>query len=202
MAECGLPGAAELVLGQRSDDDAGGPDLRAPCLRHRHGGVGNREVPVTEEPVLVTPFGTLLRFRKDIDSAQPRVLVVAPLSGHFATLLRDTVKTLLADHDVYITDWHNARDVPLSDGAFGFDDYVDHLVQLPRGDGPGRPCRRRLPARRSGARGRGRHGRDRRTRPCPRSMTLMAGPVDSQHQPDQGERARHRRSRSTGSRRT
>ena len=78
--------------------------------------VGNREVAGHEEAVLATPFGTLLRFRKDVDTPQPRVLLVAPLSGHFATLLRDTVRTLLPDHDVYITDWHNARDVPLAAG--------------------------------------------------------------------------------------
>ena len=59
-----------------------------------------------------TPFGTLLHFKKDIEQAQPRVLLVAPLSGHFATLLRATVRTMLPEHDVYITDWHNARDVP------------------------------------------------------------------------------------------
>ena len=57
------------------------------------------------------PFGTLLRFKKDIALAQPRVLLVAPLSGHFATLLRATVRTMLPEHDVYITDWHNARDI-------------------------------------------------------------------------------------------
>ena len=61
-----------------------------------------------------TPFGTLLRFRKDTEVVQPRVLVVAPMSGHFATLLRGTVAVLLPDHDVYITDWKNARDAPLS----------------------------------------------------------------------------------------
>jgi poly(3-hydroxybutyrate) depolymerase len=76
--------------------------------------VGNREVAVTEEPAHVTPFGTLLHFKKDVDMAQPRVMVVAPLSGHFATLLRETVRTLLPENDVYITDWHNARDVPAS----------------------------------------------------------------------------------------
>ena len=59
-----------------------------------------------------------------------RVLVVAPMSGHFATLLRGTVSVLLPDHDVYITDWKNARDIPLSDGTFGFDEYVDHLIRF------------------------------------------------------------------------
>src|SRR3954469_4559398 len=61
--------------------------------------VGDREVAVREEPVLKTPFGTLLRFRKNVERFEPRVLLVAPLSGHFATLLRGTVRTLLADHD-------------------------------------------------------------------------------------------------------
>src|SRR5262245_56909020 len=90
--------------------------------------VGNREVAVHEEAAYATPFGTLLHFKKDIDVAQPRVLLVAPLSGHFATLLRATVKTMLPEHDVYITDWHNARDIPLLYGRFGFDDYSDHLI--------------------------------------------------------------------------
>src|SRR6266851_8281223 len=99
--------------------------------------VGNREVAVREEAVRVTPFGTLLHFKKDIDMMQPRVLLVAPLSGHFATLLRATVRTLLADHDVYITDWHNPRDVPLSQGRFGFDEYVLQLVEFLGTLGPG-----------------------------------------------------------------
>ena len=81
--------------------------------------VGNREVEVQEKPVVVTPFGTLLHFKKDMDAPQPRVLLVAPLSGHFATLLRETVRTMLPEHDVFITDWHNARDVPLKHGRFG-----------------------------------------------------------------------------------
>ena len=79
--------------------------------------MGNREVEVVEENVYRLPFGTLLHFKKDVDVPQPRVLVVAPLSGHFATLLVGTVRTLLPDHDVYITDWHNARDVPMAAGA-------------------------------------------------------------------------------------
>ena len=74
--------------------------------------VGNREVAVQEEAAVRTAFGTLLHFKKDLAAAQPRVLLMAPLSGHFATLLRATVRTMLPDHDVFITDWHNARDVP------------------------------------------------------------------------------------------
>ncbi|MBJ7535234.1 polyhydroxyalkanoate depolymerase [Rhodomicrobium vannielii ATCC 17100] len=144
--------------------------------------VDNRDVAVTEEPLAKTPFGTLLRFRKDIDVAQPRVLVVAPLSGHFATLLRNTVETLLQDHDVCITDWHNARDVPLSAGRFGFEDYIDHLIQWMRVIGPGghvvavcQPCVQVLAAvaimAQSGDPAK------------PRSMTLMAGPIDTRINP-------------------
>jgi hypothetical protein len=99
--------------------------------------VGNEEVAVHEEATRVTPFGTLLHFKKNIDTAQPRVLLVAPLSGHFATLLRATVKTLLSDHDVFITDWHNVRDVPRSKGRFGFDEYIQHVVEFLETIGPG-----------------------------------------------------------------
>jgi polyhydroxyalkanoate depolymerase len=138
---------------------------------------GGREVAVSEETVTATPFCTLLHFRKDIDVAQPRVLVVAPLSGHFSTLLRGTVRTLLADHDVFLTDWHNARDVPLASGRFGFDEYVGHVVAFLEELGPGthvlavcQPCVQVLAAvavlAAAGSPAQ------------PRSMTLMAGPVD------------------------
>src|SRR5208283_3894081 len=133
---------------------------------------------VTEEALDVTPFGTLLHFKKKIAQAQPRVLVVAPLSGHFATLLRNTVQTLLVDHDVCITDWHNARDVPLQAGAFGFDGYVDHLIRWLRHMGPGthvvavcQPCVQVLAATAVMA--------EAGDPAQPLSMTLMAGPVDT-----------------------
>ena len=100
-------------------------------------GPGGEPLPVVEEAVLETPFATLLRFRKEGAPAQPRVLVVAPMSGHFATLLRDTVRTLLRDHDVYITDWANVRDVPLAEGRFGLDEYIDHVMQFVRALGEG-----------------------------------------------------------------
>ncbi|MGO9984718.1 MAG: polyhydroxyalkanoate depolymerase [Rhodomicrobium sp.] len=144
--------------------------------------VGNREVAVTEEALAVTPFGTLLHFKKDLQQEQPRVLVVAPLSGHFATLLRSTVQTLLVDHDVCITDWHNARDVGISAGRFGFDDYVDHLIQWLRVMGPGshllavcQPCVQALAAAAVMA--------EAGDPAKPRSMTLMAGPVDTRVSP-------------------
>ena len=92
--------------------------------------VKGQAVPVVEEVALTSPFATLLRFRKPGAPPQPKVLVVAPMSGHFATLLRDTVRTVLQDHDVYVTDWHNVRDVPLAAGRFGLDEYTDHIIQF------------------------------------------------------------------------
>jgi len=95
------------------------------------------EHPVVEEVTAQTPFATLRRFRKVGAAEQPRVLVAAPMSGHFATLLRDTVRTLLRDHDVHVTDWHNVRDVPLSAGRFGLDEYIDHMIEFTAALGPG-----------------------------------------------------------------
>jgi polyhydroxyalkanoate depolymerase len=144
--------------------------------------VGNEEVAVREEAALVTPFGTLLRFRKEIDTPQPRILLVAPLSGHFATLLRNTVKTLLPEHDVYITDWHNARDVPLSAGRFGFEDYVDHLIRFLEKIGPGAHmlavCQPTVAALAATAVMAQNHNPAQ-----PRSLTLMAGPIDCRVNP-------------------
>jgi poly(3-hydroxybutyrate) depolymerase len=93
-------------------------------------GLEGRAVVVKEAVVERTPFCSLLHFRKEASAGQPRVLLVAPMAGHFATLLRGTVATLLADHDVYLTDWHNARDVPVSEGPFGFDHFVGHLIRF------------------------------------------------------------------------
>jgi len=144
--------------------------------------VGNREVEVREEAAHKTPFGTLLHFKKDVATTQPRVLLVAPLSGHFATLLRATVRTMLPEHDVYITDWHNARDVPLIAGRFGVDEYVDHLIKFLEVMGPGahvlavcQPCVAVLSAVAVMAQ---------QSNPAqPRSMTLMAGPIDCRVNP-------------------
>ncbi len=144
--------------------------------------VGGKEVAVMEEAVHSTPFGTLLHFRKERKTDQPRVLLVAPMSGHFATLLRETVRTMLQEHDVYITDWHNARDVPLGDGRFGMDEYVDHLLEFMRVIGPGahlmaicQPCVPALAAASVMA--------EDKDDCAPRSLTLMAGPIDCRVNP-------------------
>ncbi len=144
--------------------------------------VGNREVDVHEEAAHKTPFATLLHFKKDIAQVQPRVLLVAPLSGHFATLLRATVRTMLPDHDVFITDWHNARDVPLFAGRFGVDEYLEHMMKFLEVMGPGahvvavcQPCVAALAAVAVMAQA---------GNPAqPRSVTLMAGPIDTRVNP-------------------
>ena len=144
---------------------------------------GNRITAVHEEVTLALPFGDLLRFAKaEVSAPQPKMLVVAPLSGHFATLLRGTVATLLADHDVYITDWNNARDVPASAGEFGLDDYIDYVIRFLQELGPGahvlavcQPCVPVLAAAALMA-----QDRD----PCqPRSMALLGGPIDVRESP-------------------
>jgi polyhydroxyalkanoate depolymerase len=144
--------------------------------------INRQVVAVSEEVVHRTPFCSLLHFRKDIQPTQPRVLLVAPLAGHFATLLRGTVTTMLAEHDVYITDWHNARDVPLAEGPFGFDDFVGHLVRFLQLLGPGthvvavcQPTVATLAAVALMA--------EDGNPAQPRSMTLIAGPNDTRINP-------------------
>ncbi len=147
--------------------------------------IGRRLVAVTEETTAETPFGKLLHFRKQTrhpQPAQPKVLIVAPLSGHFSTLLRGTIRTLLVEHDVYVTDWQNARDIPLSAGRFDFDAYIDHVVGFLEAIGPGahvvavcQPCVQVLAAVALMAEA---------GHPAqPRSMALMAGPVDPRINP-------------------
>lgn len=144
--------------------------------------VGAKDVAITESVVRVTPFCTLLHFEKNSDIAQPKVLLVAPLSGHFSTLLRDTAKTLLSDHDVYITDWHNARDVPTEHGQFDLDDFIDLVVRFIEDVGPNthvvsvcQPCVPVLAAVALMA--------ENKSPLQPSSMTLMAGPIDTRINP-------------------
>ena len=105
-----------------------------PSFRISSTSIGGIDVDVTEETVWAEPFCRLVHFKRDVSdeqrAADPRVLLVAPMSGHFATLLRGTVETLLPDHEVYITDWTDARDVPVMAGNFDLDDYIDYLVAM------------------------------------------------------------------------
>ena len=151
--------------------------------------VGGVEVAVQEQVALTKPFCRLLRFKRFTDNtqaldqmkAQPTVLVVAPLSGHHATLLRDTVKCLLHDHKVFITDWTDARMVPPEVGPFHLDDYVEYVQEFIRHIGPDvhviSVCQPTVPvlAAVSLMASRG--------EPTPRSMTMMGGPIDARKSP-------------------
>ena len=154
------------------------------CITHVMAGEGaaTLEVKVTEEMVHVAPFGSLLHFKREGVQDQPRVLIVAPMSGHFATLLRETVRTMLADHDVYITDWHNARDVPLEAGRFGLDEYTEYVMNFLGIIGPGthlmaicQPCVAALAATALMA--------EDKHPAAPASLILMAGPIDCRINP-------------------
>jgi poly(3-hydroxybutyrate) depolymerase len=94
--------------------------------------IGGEPVAVSIETAVARPFCNLLHFRKATGAVQPKLLIVAPLSGHFATLLRDTVRTALPDFDVWVTDWVDAKTVPLSHGPFHLDDYVDYIREFIR----------------------------------------------------------------------
>ncbi|MBV8503414.1 MAG: polyhydroxyalkanoate depolymerase [Paucibacter sp.] len=144
---------------------------------------------VREQVVLKLPFGSLLHFCKAADEAreQPKVLLVAPLSGHFSTLLRETARSLLEHHEVYITDWHNARDVGLHHGSFGLDDYIEYMRRFISAMGPDghviavcQPCVAALAAVALMA--------EDDDPAQPRSLTLMAGPVDCRVNPTEVNR--------------
>jgi poly(3-hydroxybutyrate) depolymerase len=144
--------------------------------------VDGTEVAVSEEVVASHPFCNLLHFRKDLTRDEPTVLVVAPLSGHFATLLRGTVETLLLDHNVYLTDWVNARDVPLLYGRFDLDDFVELVVRFVRLLGPRTHvmavCQPSVPVLAAVSL----LATD--NDPCqPSSMILMGGPIDTRANP-------------------
>ena len=141
-----------------------------------------QDIAVQEEVALELPFGNLVHFRKEGIAGQPKVLLAAPMAGHFPTLLRNTAQTLLADHDVYLTDWKSGRDVPLAEGRFGTDDYIDHLTEFFAHIGPGvhgmavcQPCPSMLAATALMA--------EDNHPATPKSLTLMAGPVDTSISP-------------------
>jgi poly(3-hydroxybutyrate) depolymerase len=144
--------------------------------------VGGRKVAVVEEIVLRKPFGQLKRFRREGIEGQPKLLMVAPMSGHYATLLRGTVERMLPGHDVYITDWRDAKLVPTSQGRFDLDDYIDYLVEFLEAIGPGAHllavCQPSVPAFAAAAL----MSADKH--PCrPKTLTMMGGPIDTRKAP-------------------
>ena len=164
-------------------------EYEKPQFGINHVTVDGTDVVIQEQVVEEKPFCRLLRFKRFTDDGkllekmrlQPSVLVVAPLSGHHSTLLRDTVRTLLQDHKVYITDWVDARMVPAEDGAFHLDDYINYVQDFIRKVGPDvhviSVCQPTVPVLAAvslmASRGEA----------TPRSMTMMGGPIDARKSP-------------------
>jgi len=144
--------------------------------------VDGKQVAVHEEIVLRKPFGQLKRFRREGVEGSPRLLIIAPMSGHYATLLRGTVERMLPKHDVYITDWRDAKLVPTDSGRFDLDDYVDYLIEYFEHIGPGAHalavCQPSVPAYAAAA------VMSADKNPArPRTLTMMGGPIDTREAP-------------------
>ena len=167
-----------------------GKDYEKPPWNIHEVEIGGRKVPILEQEEVRKPFCRLVRFKRYSDDAatiarlkdNPVVLVVAPLSGHHATLLRDTVRTLLRDHKVYVTDWIDARMIPVEEGSFGLDDYVAYIEDFIRHIGADNlnvmsVCQPTVPVMAAislmAARG----------EKLPRSMVMMGGPIDARRSP-------------------
>ena len=149
--------------------------------------VDGREVAVTEEIVLQKPFGQLKRFRREGVEGGPKLLIVAPMSGHYATLLRGTVERMLVSADVYITDWRDAKLVPMSEGKFDLEDYVDYIVDFLEAIGPNEGeggthmlavCQPSVPCYAAVAL----MNADKHPA-LPKTLTMMGGPVDTRKAP-------------------
>jgi len=144
--------------------------------------VDGQTVAVTEEIALRKPFGQLKHFVREGVEGGPKLLIVAPMSGHYATLLRGTVERMLPGHDVYITDWRDAKVVPLSEGGFDLDDYVDYIIEFLEHIGPGTHmlavCQPSVPCYAAAC------VMSADGNPCrPRTLTMMGGPIDTREAP-------------------
>lgn len=153
-----------------------------PAFGLDHTVIDGKAVPVREEIVVQKPFGQLKRFVRAGVEGGPRLLIVAPMSGHYATLLRGTVERMLPGHDVYITDWRDARSVPAAAGRFDLEDYVDYLISFLEEIGPGAHmlavCQPSVPCYAAVAL------MSANNHPClPKTLTMMGGPVDTRQAP-------------------
>jgi poly(3-hydroxybutyrate) depolymerase len=183
------PGATRLSAGYellyRIGKDYEKPEFNIHSVRK-----DGHDIPVVEQTVLEKPFCRLLRFKRYADDSalvgkmkdEPVVLICAPLSGHHATLLRDTVRQMLEDHKVYITDWLDARMVPFEDGAFHLDDYIAYIQEFIRFIGARKVhvisvCQPTVPVLAAISLMASR-GED-----TPRTMTMMGGPIDARRSP-------------------
>jgi poly(3-hydroxybutyrate) depolymerase len=172
--------AASAELFERTTRRYGKPAFDLPTTL-----VGGQRVAVTERVVWERPFCRLLHFERALNPGQitgPKVLIVAPMSGHYATLLRGTVEAFLPGHEVYITDWIDARMVPLATAGFDLDDYIDYLIAMFQMLGPDTHvmavCQPAVPVIAAVARMESENDPS-----APRSMTLMGGPIDTRRAP-------------------
>jgi len=172
--------AAALDVFERVTRRYGKPEFGIDAVK-----IDGHKVPVKQKTVWSRPFCNLLHFERQFEGKRandPKLVIVAPLSGHYATLLRGTVRTMLQTNDVYITDWVDARQVPISDGRFGLDDYVDYLIDLFHHLGPNvnvmAVCQPSVPVLAAVA-----LMSARRDPMVPATMTLMGGPIDTRVNP-------------------
>ena len=173
--------AASLEVFAHAAAPRGKPEFGIDSVRIR-----GKDVPVNEEILLRKPFGQLKHFYREGVAGGPRLLIVAPMSGHYATLLRGTVERLLPSFDIYITDWRDAKLVPLSEGTFNLDDYVDYLIEFLEliGTRAGeRPhmlavCQPAVPAFAAAAL----MSEDKNPH-RPKTLTMMGGPIDTRMAP-------------------
>jgi poly(3-hydroxybutyrate) depolymerase len=180
--------AASLELFERVTRRYGKPAFNITATE-----IDGREIPINEIEVLKKPFCRLLRFAKTEGTQGQKLLIVAPLSGHYATLLRGTVKAMLPHFDVHITDWTDARDVNVMQGSFDLDDYIDYLIEMLHEMGPDAAvmgvCQPSVPV--LAATSLMAADND----PCqPRSMVLMGGPIDTRCNPTAVNRLAEKRS--------
>jgi poly(3-hydroxybutyrate) depolymerase len=180
--------AATFEVIERTTRRYGKPSFDLPVTT-----VDGREVPVTEKVVWRRPFCHLLHFERDLPAkrpADPKVLIVAPMSGHYATLLRGTVEAMLPAHEVYITDWVDARMVPVTEGGFDLDDYVDYIVEMIHHLGEGvniiAVCQPSVPVLAAVA-----LMNEDRDPLAPATMTLMGGPLDTRISPTAVNKVAH-----------
>ncbi|GAA0404280.1 polyhydroxyalkanoate depolymerase [Cocleimonas flava] len=171
------PTIAQLELIERITNTYEEPEFDLPITH-----VDGKETKVTEEVVHALPFCDLLHFKREGEHNHPKILLVAPMSGHYATLLRGTVEQFIPDHEVYITDWKNARDVPVEKGGFTFDDYVRYLIEFQDHLGPNTHliavCQPSVPAIVATT-----VMTERNNPNVPKSLTLMGGPIDTRLSP-------------------
>src|SRR5690606_32337574 len=173
-----MAGAAELF--ERTTRRCGKPSFGLDEVA-----IGARKVPVAERIVWSRPFCDLIHFQRALPAGRkpdPKLLIVAPMSGHYATLLRGTVEAMMPHADVHITDWTDARMVPPAAGRFDLDDYIDYVVEMLHHLGPGTHvmavCQPSVPVLAAVAL------MEARGDPCaPATMTLMGGPIDTRRNP-------------------